>query len=181
MPDGTIIVLKDIPSRPASPGNISKAALAARSSPVPSQEEINRKVAEQLAKAARISETTERAERTVKIDALMKSAAEWRGRSAEGRVRGLDPGFREYLLIKAADAERAAKALRDGIPARPDHPKADAFDLQAAEHEKRAADLQGELRAYHFAKAREFHTLASLARGEAVTEASDGRSVSFTA
>lgn len=182
--DGTVINLRD--SAMAS-GAVSKSRAAKPAVPRPtrtpdgvlSQADIVRRVKAELAKQGVTDATvakTEADERASKIEALEKAANDWRERAAEGRITGLDPGIREYLLSKAMDAEGQAAMLKSGAKPKADHARAAKLDAEADSYDRQAADAaDSDLRRYYRMRARDCREASAIARGEKLVYDSDGK------
>jgi hypothetical protein len=170
LPDGAVFEFDDgakgVVSKSASTSaNAGKGTAPRTPAGLPSQAELVRRVKDELAKSgitdAVLAKEAAR-KRADDIGALKKQAADWRQRALDGRVTGLDSGIREHLLLKAADAEKAAQRLRGGDE---DNPTARNHEAAAEEYRQRARDaVTAEARRYLYDKAREFDARASLAR-----------------
>jgi hypothetical protein len=152
LPDGAVFSSGDdgtitVDSAPIK-GTVAKSmASPPRRTPKPPSPTPATRLAEQDRQISELSKAIAE-EKQRRIDVLEQAAIDWRGRA---RVPGTDPGVAEYLRDKAAEAIKAADALRNSGPKRRD-------DLaKEAERLDRAADSAGdsELRAYYRDRARE--------------------------
>lgn len=164
-PDGTVIEIRGY----TRPGNgAAKSAPSAAVRPAASRSASAGRELAGLKQSAADLAGEAAALREERAAALEDQARSWRERAKAGRVTGLDPGVREHLLIKAAEAEQAAEELR-GNPTSANH------EAAAEEYRQRALKADSaEQRRYFYAKQREYLARAALARGETASAGAGG-------